>query len=135
MGRQPRSSDPSERSGKPAESQDGTGGPSAEATPAHRVSGGSKQSRRDRDRQAQPPVRIVSDPPKREIVPRGGEQPQMKKETDSPSVSIGNISPERIALRAYELYQAGGYESGKEVEHWLEAERQLQAELNRRHDG
>jgi hypothetical protein len=48
--------------------------------------------------------------------------------------SAGNVTPERIAQRAYELYQAGGYEGGKEVEHWLEAERQLQAEQRGRRE-
>lgn len=37
-------------------------------------------------------------------------------------------SHELIAQRAYALYEAGGYEQGKEVEHWLEAERQVKVE-------
>ena len=30
----------------------------------------------------------------------------------------------RIQQRAYQLYEAGGFEQGRELEHWLEAERQ-----------
>jgi hypothetical protein len=32
---------------------------------------------------------------------------------------------ERIAQRAYALYEAGGYEQGRALEHWLEAEREV----------
>jgi hypothetical protein len=31
----------------------------------------------------------------------------------------------RIQQRAYQLYEAGGFEQGRELEHWLEAERQI----------
>ena len=31
----------------------------------------------------------------------------------------------RIQQRAYQLYEAGGCEQGRELEHWLEAERQI----------
>jgi hypothetical protein len=44
------------------------------------------------------------------------------------------LAPERamptkrdIAGRAYELYTKSGYQAGREVEFWLEAERQLQS--------
>ncbi|MGD9726115.1 MAG: DUF2934 domain-containing protein [Nitrospiraceae bacterium] len=35
---------------------------------------------------------------------------------------------ERIAERAYALYEAAGYEHGRELEHWLEAEREVAGE-------
>jgi len=35
------------------------------------------------------------------------------------------IPLDAIAQRAYELYASSGYEHGRDVEHWLEAERQL----------
>jgi methyl coenzyme M reductase gamma subunit len=34
-----------------------------------------------------------------------------------------------IAVRAYELYAASGYPHGRDVEFWLEAERELRGEL------
>ncbi|OGF13975.1 MAG: hypothetical protein A2W00_04935 [Candidatus Eisenbacteria bacterium RBG_16_71_46] len=37
---------------------------------------------------------------------------------------------DEIALRARQLYEKSGYQSGREVEFWLEAERQLREELN-----
>jgi hypothetical protein len=106
-----------------------SGGPSPEVTPGRRVSGGAKQrNRRDLSKQAKPPVRIVSDlPPKREIASRS-EQAQPATRAAWQPASAGKVTAERIAQRAYELYQAGGYESGREIEHWLEAERQLEAE-------
>lgn len=32
---------------------------------------------------------------------------------------------DQIRARAYEIYEAQGYENGREVEHWLIAEREL----------
>lgn len=37
---------------------------------------------------------------------------------------------DEIALRARALYEASGCASGRDVEFWLEAERQLREELN-----
>jgi hypothetical protein len=37
----------------------------------------------------------------------------------------GGQTRERIAQRAYALYEAGGYEQGRALEHWLEAEREV----------
>jgi DUF2934 family protein len=128
-------SDPSGVPEKPNEaSRPETGSSSAEGTTGHRVSEGTKPSRRDRDKQAKPPVRIVSDlPPEREVVPRG-KQTRMSARADGQPASAGKVTPERIAQRAYELYQAGGCEPGREVEHWLEAERQLEAEQRGRRE-
>jgi hypothetical protein len=36
---------------------------------------------------------------------------------------------DQIALRAHELYERSGRQPGREVEFWLEAERQLREEL------
>ena len=134
-GSQAKGSDLSGALEKPSEaSRLETGGSSAEGMTGHRDSEGTKPSRRDRSKQAKPPVRIVSDlPPEREVVPRG-KQTGMAAGADSQPASGGKVTPERIAQRAYELYQAGGYESGREVEHWLEAERQLQTEQRGRRE-
>ena len=40
-------------------------------------------------------------------------------------------TPEQIRQRAYELYLEGGREAGREKEHWLRAE----TELNQKKDG
>jgi hypothetical protein len=37
---------------------------------------------------------------------------------------------EQIAARARELYEKSGYAVGRDLEFWLEAERQLRIELN-----
>ena len=44
--------------------------------------------------------------------------------TTSPEDADG-IPREAIAQRAFELFAASGYLHGRDVEHWLEAERQL----------
>jgi hypothetical protein len=40
------------------------------------------------------------------------------------------ITHEQIAVRAHELYVQSGYQGGREVEFWLEAERQLREDLD-----
>lgn len=105
--------------------------PAAPANPSAQASTGrepvaSKQGRRDRDNQKTPPVRIVGDlPPERKPLL---EQARTLQPSQAERAQIARLSPQHIAERAYALYEAGGYEQGKEVEHWLEAERQLQAE-------
>ena len=50
---------------------------------------------------------------------------------DQPSVTAENhraISKGDVAQRAYKLFLAGGRVDGHDVEDWLEAERQLEAE-------
>jgi hypothetical protein len=37
----------------------------------------------------------------------------------------------RIAQRAYEIYEARGGEHGKSLEDWLQAEREIDAEIDR----
>jgi hypothetical protein len=39
----------------------------------------------------------------------------------------------RIARRAHEIYEARGGESGKALEDWLQAEREIDAELDAEH--
>ena len=41
-----------------------------------------------------------------------------------------SLRPEDIALRAHSLYEQSGYQKGREVEFWLEAERQLREDLD-----
>lgn len=41
-----------------------------------------------------------------------------------------SLTHEDIALRAHSLYEQSGYQSGREVEFWLEAERQLREDLD-----
>lgn len=46
--------------------------------------------------------------------------------TSTPTLETAEGIPlEAIAQRAYELYVASGSQDGRDVEHWLEAERQL----------
>jgi outer membrane protein TolC len=40
-----------------------------------------------------------------------------------------NITPEQIALRAYQIYEERGDNPGSDVDDWLEAERQLNQTL------
>ena len=56
-----------------------------------------------------------------------------KKVTAKPPRAAKPVAPKRagptrkdIAGRAYELYTRSGHQPGREVEFWLEAERQLQ---------
>ena len=47
-----------------------------------------------------------------------------------PSAATDATDPElmvRIQQRAYQLYEAGGFEQGRELEHWLKAEREIAA--------
>ena len=48
---------------------------------------------------------------------------------DQPAVAENHhaITKEDIARRAYELFLSRGQEEGRDVEDWLEAERQLEA--------
>jgi len=38
---------------------------------------------------------------------------------------------ERIARRAYDLYEEGGCVTGDDLDHWLEAEREIRIEVER----
>ena len=48
---------------------------------------------------------------------------------ETPSVATPSPSHEEIAVRAHELYVQSGFQSGREVEFWLEAERELKSGL------
>ena len=59
-----------------------------------------------------------------------------KKSTATAKRTRGNRTDEmhlatrdEIALRAHELYEKSGCQGGRDVEFWLEAERQLREEL------
>ena len=41
-----------------------------------------------------------------------------------------SLTHEAIALRAHSLYEQSGHQTGREVEFWLEAERQLREDLD-----
>lgn len=45
--------------------------------------------------------------------------------TDAEGRNESEVSNERIAARAYELYCEGGCEDGHDLEHWLRAEAEL----------
>jgi Protein of unknown function (DUF2934) len=40
--------------------------------------------------------------------------------------ALTNPPPEKVAQRAYEIWQATGRPSGRDQEHWYQAERELQ---------
>lgn len=40
------------------------------------------------------------------------------------------LSHEQIAVRAHEIYESSGRQHGRDVEFWLEAERQLREDLD-----
>lgn len=54
--------------------------------------------------------------------------------TPSPAASMTDGAPvghDAIALRAYELFVASGYQHGNELQHWLTAEAELRAARGR----
>lgn len=55
----------------------------------------------------------------------------VRKRTKKPSANVQFLH-EDIAAKAYELYELGGREDGKDVEHWLEAERLLAGKKKRK---
>jgi hypothetical protein len=61
----------------------------------------------------------------------------MKKTKRNTPDGLGNIpkmvaSEERIRQRAHEIYEASGGVVGNELDHWLQAERELKAQKNPR---
>jgi outer membrane protein TolC len=48
-----------------------------------------------------------------------------KNRPDGPDSRGAATDPGRIAQRAYELYEQGGRQEGRDLEDWLTAERQL----------
>lgn len=49
---------------------------------------------------------------------------KQKKAGDAPAETHDSLEEEIRAL-AYQLYCEGGYQNGHDVEHWVEAERQV----------
>ena len=42
-----------------------------------------------------------------------------------------SVDDSRVAQRAYELYEEGGWESGRDLQHWLQAEAELRGRIRR----
>ncbi len=72
----------------------------------------------------QPPVNVVPAARVREIPPPPASAPQA---TATGSETGSEPSHDRIAVRAYGLWEAQGRPDGADCEHWHEAERQLRA--------
>jgi len=47
---------------------------------------------------------------------------------NAPTATAPGVSPEEIAVRAYQLYVDAGSPEGQDIEHWVRAEAQLVAE-------
>jgi hypothetical protein len=58
-------------------------------------------------------------------------------QAETGEVSVGNVvGEEEIRLRAYEIYLERGEQPGRELDDWLQAERELDSEpLSRAHAG
>ena len=59
--------------------------------------------------------------------------PKARKSTKSDPVSAPEqapvapaLTPDEVARRAYEIYERSGFEGGRDLDHWLSAERELQ---------
>ena len=52
---------------------------------------------------------------------------------EAPKSGESRIS--RIARRAHEIYEARGGEHGKAIDDWLQAEREIDAEMDREREG
>ena len=63
------------------------------------------------------------------------QTPKKKSATTSPRAGrttkpeVPLTTREDVAVRAHELYVRSGYQGGREVEFWLEAERQLREDI------
>jgi hypothetical protein len=67
------------------------------------------------------------------VGPRRANQPESSSvgptnRRSSAHVDGHNPLHQQIAVRAYLLYEQSGFQNGHEVEHWLEAERQVKGE-------
>ena len=112
----PRSKKGKSGADKPAASSGENAGMQGESQAA---SGAGKPKRGDRGKRRQPPIRTVTEL---------AAERSIRSIEEQAKAELPWGPRERIAQRAYALYEARGYEQGKEVEHWLEAERQLEAE-------
>jgi hypothetical protein len=52
-----------------------------------------------------------------------------KRTRKATAAGAGSPTHDEIAARAYELYEKSGFRGGRDVEFWVEAERQLREEL------
>jgi Protein of unknown function (DUF2934) len=54
--------------------------------------------------------------------------PSAPRENGNPAASstkVMAVAPERIAERAYQIWQASGRPDGRDADHWFQAEREL----------
>jgi hypothetical protein len=67
--------------------------------------------------------------PKRDAAAKASKG-SARRRADPVSAILSEAPPtrEQIAVRAYELFAAGGYQHGHSEEHWLQAERELKRE-------
>jgi hypothetical protein len=54
---------------------------------------------------------------------------------DTGEVSVGDSVREEIRCRAYEIYLERGEQAGRDLEDWLQAERELEGGLSRAQGG
>jgi hypothetical protein len=66
--------------------------------------------------------------PRKGKVSEGNGSPASETSSNSFASQNGEISYEEIAMRAYEIYTREGMVEGRDMEHWLQAERELKAE-------
>jgi len=60
---------------------------------------------------------------------------ESQKANDEPAARLdGYDLRNQIEKRAYEIWMSSGYRDGNEVAHWLQAERELLAELQKNED-
>jgi DUF2934 family protein len=54
------------------------------------------------------------------------DRPKPKRPQAQPNgATDSNVNSDEIARRAYEIYQSRGAQHGSDLDHWLEAEREL----------
>ena len=89
-------------------------------------------------RQPPEPTRSASapdrKPPSPPSSPREVSQRAVARE-QSPPARVKETRMNRIAQRAHEIYEARGGEHGKALDDWLEAERQIDAEIEQEAQG
>jgi hypothetical protein len=57
-----------------------------------------------------------------------GEPQAASIQANTPEASVGNVaSDEEIRLRAYEIYLERGEQPGRELDDWLQAQRELES--------
>ena len=53
-------------------------------------------------------------------------RPAAARKTQGPLAQVFELNHETIAARAYDLFERSGHPHGRDIEFWLEAERELQ---------